>query len=287
MIYEALLFEASSISHPQPDISPDSFTQFVFDKADFNVNTLDGLHTFHSMGVIQCVTSRSDVCLTNKINRLKNLPSAESMGNFRQITFKTFQPTNNEGLKNVIFEYIVNFSTVLEYVISQLHLLWIFGKFMNIPFIPGWSAFMAEITKNEPFSQTSILPLQFVNSPPSNYDIIYTVLNFASKKCTTMNQNTCFVTFDQPLYIKARDVVEKTLMFLNVIVRLGDFHLLISFMGAIRYIMVGSRLKELFSIIYAPNTVEKIWGKKKKFNFKICKYFIMYYNIFLFYSIVQ
>lgn len=57
--YEALLFEASSISHPQPDILPDSFTQFVFDNADFNVNTLDGLHTFHSMDGIQC-----QVCYT-------------------------------------------------------------------------------------------------------------------------------------------------------------------------------------------------------------------------------
>lgn len=41
-----------------------------------------------------------------------------------------------------------------------------------------------------------------------------------------MNQNTYFVTFDQPLYIKARDVVEKTPMLSNVIVRLGGFHLL-------------------------------------------------------------
>lgn len=181
------------------------------------------------------------------------------MGNFRKITFKTFQPTNNEGLKNVIFDDIINFSTVLEYVISQPHLLWILGKFMNIPVIPGWSAFMAKITQNEPFSRTSILPLQFVNSPPSNYDTIYTVLNFASKKCTTMNQDTCFVTFDQPLYIKARDVVEKTPMLSNVIVRLGGFHLLMSFMGAIGYIMTGSGLKELLSIIYAPNTVEKMF----------------------------
>lgn len=170
--YEALLFEASFISHLQPDILPDSFTQFVFDNADFNVNILDGLHSFHSMGV----TPSSAVCPTNKINRLKNLPSADSKGNFRQITFKTFQPSNNGGLQNVIFDDIINFSTVIEYVISQPHLLWIFGKFMNIPVIPEWSAFMAEITKNEPFLRTSILPLRFVNSPPSNYDTIYTVI---------------------------------------------------------------------------------------------------------------
>lgn len=44
-----------------------------------------------------------------------------------------------------------------------------------------------------------------------------------------------------------------------MIVRLGGFHLLMSFMGAIGYIMTGSGLKELLSIIYAPNTVEKMF----------------------------
>ena len=33
-----------------------SFTQFVFDNADFNAATLTGHYTFHSMGGIACVT---------------------------------------------------------------------------------------------------------------------------------------------------------------------------------------------------------------------------------------
>lgn len=67
---------------------------------------------------------------------------------------------------------------------------------MNIAVILGWSAFIAEITKNKPFSHSSILPLKFVNLPPSNYETICTVSNFASNKCSTMNQNTFFIIFD-------------------------------------------------------------------------------------------
>lgn len=47
-----------------------------------------------------------------------------------------------------------------------------------------------------------------------------------------------FVTFDQPLYVKARDIVSAKGAdsdFRNVIVRLGGFHLLMSFLGSIGF----------------------------------------------------
>jgi len=42
------------------------------------------------------------------------------------------------------------------------------------------------------------------------------------------------------------------------IIRLGGFHLLMSYLGAIGYLMSGSGLKELLSTIYAPLSVEKM-----------------------------
>lgn len=51
----------------------------------------------------------------------------------------------------------------------------------------------------------------------------------------------------------------KTPRLSNVIVKLGGFHLLMSFLGTIGYIMSDSGLKELFSIIYAPNTINKMF----------------------------
>ncbi|KAF0737722.1 Uncharacterized protein FWK35_00023698 [Aphis craccivora] len=59
---------------------------------------------------------------------------------------------------------------------------------------------------------------------------------------------TCVVTFDQPLFIKAREIVAASKPgseLSKVIIRLGGFHLLLSFLGSIGYIMAGSGLKEL------------------------------------------
>jgi len=62
--------------------------------------------------------------------------------------------------------------------------------------------------------------------------------------------------------MKAREIVaasETGSEFSKIIVRLGGFHLLMSFLGSIwGYIMAGSGIKETLSVIYAPNAVDKM-----------------------------
>lgn len=55
----------------------------------------------------------------------------------------------------------------------------------------------------------------------------------------------------------------------------GSFHLLMSFLGAIGYIMGGSGLKDIWSIIYAVGSIPHMLSGnagllKKLFNLKIC-----------------
>ncbi|KMQ84700.1 hypothetical protein RF55_17294 [Lasius niger] len=54
------LFEASAVVNSEviKVIKEHAFGQYVFDNADHNVCTLDGLNTFHSMGGICCVTPK-------------------------------------------------------------------------------------------------------------------------------------------------------------------------------------------------------------------------------------
>ncbi|KAJ8871090.1 hypothetical protein PR048_027394 [Dryococelus australis] len=57
--YESQTLEPSAVAHTEPVLKEGSFSRFVFDKADFNVCTLDGYNKFHTMGVIKCVTPPS------------------------------------------------------------------------------------------------------------------------------------------------------------------------------------------------------------------------------------
>jgi hypothetical protein len=65
----------------------------------------------------------------------------------------------------------------------------------------------------------------------------------------------CPVTFDQPLYIKAAEIVASSQDLDKVIVRLGGFHLLMSYLGSIGHIMTGSGLAELWETVYAKGSV--------------------------------
>ena len=72
--------------------------------------------------------------------------------------------------------------------------------------------------------------------------------------------NTPCVTFDQPLYAKATAIIaEKGL---NIVCRLGGFHLLMSYLGSIGHVMSGSGLEELLEQMFAPNVTQHILSGK-------------------------
>lgn len=86
---ETLLFEASILNDPQEYNYDNSFVQFVYDNADHNTNTIDGLNTFHSMGGIMCVTPSSSISSNKKIERLQKIPTSNYIGRFAYVDVNT------------------------------------------------------------------------------------------------------------------------------------------------------------------------------------------------------
>jgi hypothetical protein len=86
-----------------------------------------------------------------------------------------------------------------------------------------------------------IIFLSFIRTPPTDYDTVFISPFEASVRSKGHFQKTCFVTFDQPLFFKARDIVEggQHSELSCVVVRHGEF-LLMSFMCCIGAIMAGS-----------------------------------------------
>ncbi|CAH2218497.1 jg2186 [Pararge aegeria aegeria] len=257
---ETQLFESSLLAHPQQNVYNNAYTQFVFDNADHNVNTIDGRNTFHAMGGIQIVTPHTSVTSNKFINRLSLRTPSQEIGRFGKIDLEIFHKPTRSGMENIIVQDLHKIRPVsLDIKLSKTDFLWLFGKHEYSTDFLGWNGYMESITNHLSYAKSRILFLPFVNAQPSNYDTIYTVLNQARLKSSEIDQKHCFVTFDQPLYYKAREIIECCKHELtSVIVRLGGFHLLMSFMGTIGFIMDGSGLKELFCTIFAENSVDKI-----------------------------
>lgn len=105
------------------------------------------------------------------------------------------------------------------------------------------------------FQLTSIMPVPFINLSASNPTTLYSALNFAANQCKTNNQ-PCIVTFDQPLYIKSWKICASSddTNLKSFVVRLGGFHLLMSFLGSIGNILVCFE-SFIFKLTYIAHSI--------------------------------
>lgn len=250
---EVQRFENSLISAGEPSYGLNGFTQCVFDNADFNVATLTGHNTFHAMGGIACVTPPGTV-EKSPVKRTMQLPPAEAVGTFGHIPIKTYSKPAVPALQSVTVEPL-QISDTHRLQASALDSIWMLGYMLNLtPCLP-WSGFMKTVLKSDEFQTSRIETLPFINLEPSNPSTIYTALCFAQTQSDKHNLKICPVTFDQPLYEKASEIVAASRDLDKVVVRLGGFHLLMSYLGSIGKIMTGSGLENLWERVYAKGSV--------------------------------
>ena len=129
----------------------------------------------------------------------------------------------------------------------------------QITTIPFWSGFMQLVVNGTEFEESEISILNFFNFKSSDPSTLYTALRYTQDICDRHEIKFCPVTFDQPLYIKAVEILEQHKSELkNLFIRIGSFHNLMSFMGAIGTLMADSGLTDLWETVYAPNTAAQM-----------------------------
>ena len=98
----------------------------MFDNADFNVATLNGHNTFHSVGGIACITPPG-VVETVPVKRKAKLPSSEMLGSFGHVPIKTYSKPAVPGLQSVVIDSLETHYKELNpsHVTSALDSLWV------------------------------------------------------------------------------------------------------------------------------------------------------------------
>lgn len=117
------------------------------------------------------------------------------------------------------------------------------------------------LTKNKTYEMSEIVYLPIIDAPASDYDTIHTALRIAVQRIQAVGQELCIVTFDLLLFTKARDIVASCgdiSPLKDITIRLEGFHLAMSFLGCIEYVMASSGLEDCCSLIYASGSVEKM-----------------------------
>ncbi|KAB0797138.1 hypothetical protein PPYR_08132 [Photinus pyralis] len=254
--YKSVMLYENTAAELSVNVSSPSFIQFAFDNADFNIRTLDGFGTFHAMGGVMVVTPEKAMT----IDPLHKTPQNQlQVGQFGTAPIVAYHKPPILGLSKITVEKLCVLKPESLRVSSLLNCLWAYGQMNNFQPNSSWQGYMSAKIQSKGSQEVSkVVPLPFVNLDPSNPTAIYSSLVFALKLCKKFNMKTCIATFDQPLFVKATEIVlasNPTDDLSQVVVRLGTFHLIMSFMGAIGFTMSGSGLEELWATVYAGNSI--------------------------------
>ena len=127
---------------------------------------------------------------------------------------------------------------------------------------PGWFGYMQTLVIGDHPGKSECFFLPLIDMSPSDLTCIYSTLCFVNKEAGKHGV-TPVVTFDQPLFWKAQMITfSEKIEFQNMVVRLGMFHTLLSFLGCIGHVMEGSGFRECLEQVYAPNAVTHMLSGK-------------------------
>jgi len=224
------------------DVASACFTQFVADNVDHNVRTVDDHATFHGMGIISASCSGPGIQALQQTRipmlRAQLMTREACIG--KGVPAVQFCRQSGAGLEKYIIKPLSNLDTLLTaQAIRSLNTLW---HAAGVPLISGgqrplWTGYMHSVCKGSHPLKSEVRMLLILGLNPSDMTSVKSVLAFVSKQAQVLNLPTTCITFDQPLYSKAIDIVLTENM--NIVVRLGGFHTLMNFMGSVGYIMRG------------------------------------------------
>ena len=249
------------------DTNP-QFCQWIADNFDFNEDTLTGSDTTHVMGIITCQTPGN---ISKNITVPRCRPSAAELlekGNFGSI-IKPYKSPVKSKLSNVVLEELSIDCSNRDYYLL-LDTLWLYSSKLH-PSPPNWQGFMATVTQGT-WQTTTVVYNPMVPLNPGTDDAVYSTMSYVRQQATKAGMCCATLTFDQPLYLKAYKIkCDNPQEFSQLFLRLGGFHLLMSFLGAGCKLMEGSGLEELWATVYANNSIPKMMeGKAYSRTLRAC-----------------
>ena len=232
------------------------FVQYAADNVDHNTRTLDGHNTFHGMGMIAVVTPGTN--FSRNVAWHKVTPEEISATGKVEI-----HPCGPRQV-NVEIKYKDLALLRAENPTANLDILWKTSLLFGNP-RPSWNGMMQLVHHGRHQCKSSVMFLPMIDMNPSDVMCVSSTLHFVSEHAKQHSIANPIVTFDQPLWLKAFNIIQMeppNSDLRKIVVRLGAFHAEMSFLGSIGHLMAGSGLRELLELIYASNAVDHIMTGK-------------------------
>lgn len=219
------------------------------DNVDHNLRTLDGKNTFHGMGIISI---HPPLKTTNsKIPRIK-----ATLLDIKELASVEIIPYIQEITPCTSLLYAKLNESKIQDPSSDLDLLWkISWKDGGIR--PKWLGMMQLVQQGQHTGKATVNFLPMIDMNPTDLTCINSTLHFICKDAEKHNAQLT-ATFDNPLYWKARTIIENEPLsspLKRIVLCLGGFHLKMSYIGTIGHIIAGTGLDQVLAQVYSENTV--------------------------------
>ena len=178
------------------------------------------------------------------------------------IDIKNYTPSVTTGLSKLVLKKRSSLDVMQQFDIPAKY-----GTFWNCAIFsqergtrPNSSGYMTEVCSGEYPGKSTVSLLPIIDLNPGDLSCIYSTLMFIIDQSKRINVKIPVITFDQPLWLKATEVVNAKA--LKVVLILGGFHLMMSFIGSISHLMKGSGISEVLGTVYGSNAVEHMISGK-------------------------
>ena len=145
---------------------------------------------------------------------------------------------------SICFMHITGFEVLIRCREATIHPGFITSLLLQSP-RPSWSGTMQMLHHGGYPGESSVMFLPMIDLDLSDSSCIYNTMKFVSSQARQYDA-TPILTFDQPLYWKALTIIQSQPDdndLKGVVLRLGGFHMQMSFLGSIGHLMAGSGLQ--------------------------------------------
>ena len=256
--YKQSVVKNETIEDLQPECFPCSTTHWVADNVGHKIATLDGRGTFHGMGIISVSTPTTSTVTRRheQLVRRENLVKSKALVLIKGVPISQYILPQKPALSSLKMKPIqaLQFPYTLPSSIN-LDLIWYAGGLFcsTLGSRPNWSGFMQHVSTGSHPGTADVLF-------SSDESCIYSTLNFIQSQASRLNIETPCITFDQPLWIKAVEIIKAKS--LNIFCTLGGVHMMMSFLGSIGFAMNGSGLSDVSETAYGPNAISHMMSGK-------------------------
>lgn len=145
---------------------------------------------------------------------------------------------------------------------SMKYLLWSFSRCLNLPrqVVPSWTGFFITVRDNVLILESTVGYFESINAPTTEMSTVFEILKRSCRIMEKLKLPSIVCVFDQAIYSKACEIVwKKKEMFQDVVLMLGNFHLMMMYLGVIgkRFGDAGLRDVMVQSDVIAQGSIDK------------------------------